>query len=172
MHPLESNFCTWSICSIKRDSRSSLSLLGPLSSAFHPLKVNNFGHGCDFSQLCHETLLFPVVSSSFSFCIFRFQSLYTIEGFSGGFAVKNPPANAGDTGDGFHPWVWKIPWRRKRQSMPVFLPGKSHRQRGLVGCSPWGHKESNMTEHIDTYHPNRNLSDNQIWYLFIFGVTV
>ena len=30
---------------------------------------------------------------------------------------------------GFNPWVGKIPWRRKRQSTPVFLPGKSHGQR-------------------------------------------
>ena len=31
------------------------------------------------------------------------------------------------------PWVRKIPWRRKWQSTPVFLPGKSHGQRSLVG---------------------------------------
>ena len=30
--------------------------------------------------------------------------------------------------------------RRKRQPTPVFLPGKSHGQRSLVGYSPWGHK--------------------------------
>ena len=33
------------------------------------------------------------------------------------------------------PWVRKIPWRRKWQSTPVFLPGKCHGQRSLVGCS-------------------------------------
>ena len=38
---------------------------------------------------------------------------------------------------GFHPWVGKIPWRRKWQSTPIFLPGKSHGQRNLVGSSPW-----------------------------------
>ena len=37
----------------------------------------------------------------------------------------------------FDPWVEKSPWRRKRQPTPVFLPGKSHGQRSLVGCSPW-----------------------------------
>ena len=36
----------------------------------------------------------------------------------------------------FSPWVGKIPWRRKWRSTPVFLPGKSHRQRSLVG---WVH---------------------------------
>ena len=36
---------------------------------------------------------------------------------------------------------WKIPWRRKWQPTPVFLPGKSHGQRSLVGYSPWGCSE-------------------------------
>ena len=40
----------------------------------------------------------------------------------------------------FHPWVRKIPWRRKQQSTPVFLSGKYHGQRRLVGYTPWGHK--------------------------------
>ena len=40
---------------------------------------------------------------------------------------------------GFDPWVRKIPWRRKWQPSPVFLPGKSHRQRSLMGYSPWDH---------------------------------
>ena len=43
---------------------------------------------------------------------------------------------------GFDPWVGKIPWRRKWQSTPVFLPGESHGQRSLVDYSPWGHKRS------------------------------
>ena len=38
------------------------------------------------------------------------------------------------------PCVRKIPWRRKWQSIPIFLPGKSYGQRGLVGYSPWGRK--------------------------------
>ena len=40
---------------------------------------------------------------------------------------------------GFSPWVGKITWRNKWQPTPVFLPGKSHGQKSLVGCSPWGH---------------------------------
>ena len=46
----------------------------------------------------------------------------------------------------FNPWVGKIPWRRKWQPTPVFLPGESHGQRSLVGFSPRGHKESDTTE--------------------------
>jgi len=36
---------------------------------------------------------------------------------------------------------WEIPWRRKWQPTPVFLPGKSHGQRSLASYSPWGNKE-------------------------------
>ena len=45
---------------------------------------------------------------------------------------------------------WSTPfcWRRKWQSSPVLLPGKSHGQRSLVGCSPWGRKESDTTERL------------------------
>ena len=46
----------------------------------------------------------------------------------------------------FDPWVGKIPWRRKWQPTPVFSPGKFHGLRSLVGYSPWGHKELDMTE--------------------------
>ena len=55
--------------------------------------------------------------------------------------VKNLSANAGDKiRCGFNPWVGKIPWRRKWQPTPVFLPGESHGQRSLTGYNPWGHK--------------------------------
>ena len=47
---------------------------------------------------------------------------------------------------GFDPWVRKISWRGAWQSTPAFLPGESHGQRSLVGYSPRGHKESDMTE--------------------------
>ena len=38
--------------------------------------------------------------------------------------------------------------RRQWQPTPVLLPGKSHGQRSLVGCSPWGLEESNTTERL------------------------
>ena len=38
-------------------------------------------------------------------------------------------------------------WSRKGQPTPVFLPGKFHGQRSPAGCSTWGRKESDMTEH-------------------------
>ena len=61
--------------------------------------------------------------------------------------VKNPPANAGNIRDmGLIPGSGRFPWRRAWQPTPVFLPGKFHGQRSLVGYSPWGCKESDMTE--------------------------
>ena len=41
---------------------------------------------------------------------------------------------------------WEDPWRRKWQPTPVFVPAEFHRQRGLVGYSPRGCRESDMTE--------------------------
>ena len=45
---------------------------------------------------------------------------------------------------------WQILWSRKWQFTPVFLPGKFHGQRSLMGYSSWGHKESDMTEQVST----------------------
>ena len=50
------------------------------------------------------------------------------------FSGKEPACQC--TRHGLNPWVRKIPWRRKWQSIPVFLPRKSHGQRGLA----WDHK--------------------------------
>ena len=71
--------------------------------------------------------------------------------------VNNLPTNAEDAGEsacqcrryrrrGFDPWIKKIPWSKKWQPTPVFLPGKSHGQGGLVGYSPWVTKESDTIE--------------------------
>ena len=45
-----------------------------------------------------------------------------------------------------------ILWRRKWQSTPVLLPGKSHGHRSLVGYSLWGCKESDTTERLHSLH--------------------
>ena len=42
---------------------------------------------------------------------------------------------------------WEDPLEKEWQPTPVFLPGKSHGERSLVGYSPWGLKELEMTEH-------------------------
>ena len=66
------------------------------------------------------------------------------KGFPWWLSAKESACNAGDclqhSSPRFDPWVRKIPWRRKWQSTPVFLPGKCHWQRSLAGYSPWGRK--------------------------------
>ena len=42
-------------------------------------------------------------------------------------------------------------WRRRWHPTPVLLPEKSHGQRSLVGCSPWGHEESDSTERLHSH---------------------
>ena len=69
-----------------------------------------------------------------------------VAGIPGGTVVKNLPANAGAARDAVSfPWLGRSPGERKRQHTS-FLPGKSHGQRSLVGPTPWGCKELNMTE--------------------------
>ena len=61
--------------------------------------------------------------------------------------VKNPAANAGNIRDlGFESLDWTISLRKKWLPTPVFWPGESHGQRGLVSYDPWCRKESDMTE--------------------------
>ena len=61
------------------------------------------------------------------------------QGFPGGAGGKEPICQyRRRKGHGFDPWVRKIPWRRKWQPTPVFLPGKFHGQKSLGGYSPWG----------------------------------
>ena len=73
--------------------------------------------------------------------------------------VKNlPPVQ-----ETWEPWVRKIPWRREWQSTPVFLPGEFHGQRSLVGYSPWGPKESDMTE---LTHTSFLPGDGNVWKHF------
>ena len=61
-------------------------------------------------------------------------------------------------------------WRRQWHPTPVLLPGESHGRRGLVGCSLWGCKESDMTKqlkhtHTYTYRHDRAILHFAILYL-------
>ena len=64
--------------------------------------------------------------------------------FLGGSDGKASAYNVGDPGS--IPGSGKISWRRKWQPTPVFLPGKSHGWKSLIGYSPWDHKELDTTE--------------------------
>ena len=69
--------------------------------------------------------------------------------------VKNLPANAGDARDvGSIPGLGRSPGEGKGNFTPVFFPGEPHRQRSLVGYSPWGHKESDTAECTGHTHHN------------------
>ena len=65
-------------------------------------------------------------------------------------------------------WVlsldWEDPLEREWLPTPVFWPVEFHRQRRLVGCSPWGHKELDTTEWISHAH-TPILQDEWIFYL-------
>ena len=83
--------------------------------------------------------------------------------YTDGSNSKESTCNAG--GPRFDPGVGKIPWRRKWQPAPVLLPGELHGQRILVGCSPWGHKDSDTTEWLtlSLLYTARNLAN---WFCF------
>ena len=59
-----------------------------------------------------------------------------------------------------------MPWRREWHTIPVFLPGKSHGQRGLAGYTPWGRKESDMSEQLNN---NNNKKQHIYLYRYIWG---
>ena len=79
-------------------------------------------------------------------------------GFPGGSVVKNPACQC--RGHGFSPWVGKFPWRRKRQTTPVFLPREAHGQRSLVGYSSLGCKELDTIEQHDTIIISKELNSS------------
>ena len=103
-----------------------------------------------FIVLKKNLLLFSI-TFVFSDVIFS-MPIIVPRGFPGRTVIKNLPANAGDTQrHGFSLWVGKIPWRKKWQSTPEFLPEKFHGERSPADYNPWGWRESNTTEHTRTY---------------------
>ena len=93
-----------------------------------------------------------------------------LQGFPSGSVVRSTPANAGDTrGAGSIPGLGGFPWRRKCQPTPVFLPGKFHGQRNLVGYSPWGHKESDIMEWLSTQACKKRSGRNLKYLNLVLG---
>ena len=70
----------------------------------------------------------------------------TYTGLPGGTAVKNLPASAVDAGNGAQFLGQEDPWEEETATALVFSPVKFHRQRSLVGCSPWGRRGSDTPE--------------------------
>ena len=74
--------------------------------------------------------------SSYSFVSWVLKTVTSIQiGFSGGSVVKSQSANVGSI-----PGLKRCLGGEKWELTPIFLPGKSHRQRSLAGYSPWGCK--------------------------------
>ena len=63
--------------------------------------------------------------------------------------MKKSAYNAGDPGL-IRSLGWEVPLEKGMAPTPVFLPGESHGQRNLVGYSPWGHEELDMTKGTET----------------------
>ena len=82
-------------------------------------------------------------------CLFRFPVIFLASLMAQGLRIRLQWR--GPTRLRFSPWVGIFPWNRKWQPAPVFLTGKFHLLRSLAGCSPWGPKESDMTEHTHTH---------------------
>ena len=85
-------------------------------------------------------------------CIYIYIYMYVCitRGFPSGSAVKNSPAMQ----EKQEMWVQSLGWEdplEKEMATPVFLPEKSHGQRRPAGYSPWGCKESDMTEWLSTH---------------------
>ena len=89
----------------------------------------------------------------------NFHSYEGSWGFPGGASSKEPtcPCERGKR-HRFDPWLGKIPWRRKWQPNPVFLPGESHGRRSPEGYSPWGRKELDTTERLHFHFQGSSIS--------------
>ena len=77
-----------------------------------------------------------------------FLSLGMNKGLSRGYSGKESACQC--TRHGFHSWLRKIPWRRKRNPLQYSCLENPHGQRSLVGYSPWGHIELDTTEQLST----------------------
>ena len=81
------------------------------------------------------------IASFFDHSVCFIHHLWHWSGFPGSSIGKESACQCRRHGrHGFDPWVGKVPWRKKWQPTAVFLPGKSHGQKSLVGYSPWCHK--------------------------------
>ena len=82
-------------------------------------------------------------------CTFTHTHTHTHTGFQGGSVVKNPPANAGDTGS--ISGSGRFLREGNGNSLQYFCQGKSHGQKSLAGHSPWSHKSWTGLRHKSNY---------------------
>ena len=100
------------------------------------------------------SVLFCWLSSIFTCLFFRYSLhtttvLYFPGGTSGHWTMQGTQETQ------VRSWVGETPGRRVWQPTQGSLPGESHGQRSLAGCSPWGHRESDTAEATEQHtHPN------------------
>ena len=125
----------------------SLELLDQITFCGHPQQKGKVENRILFGFKTKVFLIRKKGGMDIIASIYIYLSIYLSGGFQGGASGKEPTSQWRKLKRcGFSPWVGKIPWRNKQQPIPVFLPGKSHEQRNLVGYSPWGCKELGLTD--------------------------
>ena len=147
----------------------------PLESLFLPFLWPGNSHTSPFcSSPCFDLAPLSVVislfytqlhSSSLSFTLTSLTSYYILSmriiGLHWCFSGEEFTCQCRRSS--FNLWDRKIPWRRKWKPTPIFLPGKSHGQRNLVGYSPWGHKNSHIWL--------SNWTTWELWFFIVFYIT-
>ena len=117
---------------------------------------------CSISYTLNLWWYLTISSSSvpFSFCLQSFPSSesFLMSGLFTSVGQRNSPCNeyleliSQCRRCRFNPWVGKILWRRKWLPTLVYLPGESNGHRSLEVYTPWGLKESDMTDGITHTH--------------------
>ena len=97
--------------------------------------------------------------------------LFKETGFPGGASGKEPDCHhSRHKWPGFDPWVRRIPWRRKWQSSPVFLPGESHGLRSLAGYGAWVAKSWTLVKQLRFKEVTFQLVDLFSSVAFLFSI--
>ena len=139
---------------------------------FQRLKNNIFSWNIKEVLKYHQ--YFMIISFYYFFMISPFIMLENF--YFNFFVTKNFVINLSST----------YTWRRQWKPTPVLLPGKSHGRRSLVGCSPWGHEDSDTTEWLHFhFSPScigegngnslqcsclENPRDREAWWAAVYGV--
>ena len=112
-------------------------------------------------EICISYYIYYVLCYLYNMYIFMYNYIYNMDFQADASGKESSCQCRRCKSHGFEPCVGKIPWRREWQPTPVFLPGKSHAQRSLIGGSP-GSKESDTTGQPSTEHIYK-MSGSQIF---------
>ena len=135
-----SYFCQYKFSWVRTYSPSILSLL----SFYTPLYWHFTNYYTPFTNLLIILTLFTKYDFVLWISIFgTYIERYLLFGLPWGLSGKESTCQCRRRG--FDPWIGKLPWSRKWQPTPGFLPGKSHGQRSLEGYCLWVAKESDTT---------------------------